>query len=172
MKNYSTILIFLLISFFGIGQNVKHIAQFSTGYNRIGFYNELAYKIDAYQHQLKIGGRHYTFDNFFEKNTIGISLDYTYQIQSRGKHFYFYPGVSYTFFKEHKTNVVVNLTDIKLISGVGFKIYKGLSIYYQLGFGVLDAKSELKKKNETVKANYFNYEMAFGLSYRFGSDSK
>lgn len=171
MKN-SVLILFLFMSYNGISQFVNHNTQLSTGYNRVGFYNELSYKLGLKKHYFKFGARHYTFDDFFEKNTIGFSFDYTRKFDSENKKVYFYPGVSMSFFVEDKTHAKVSLKDYKLISGIGVNIVKKLSIYYQLGFGVLDATSNLKMVNEIVKINYFNYEMVFGLSYRFGNPTK
>lgn len=171
MKNRVLILI-IFLSYNGWSQFVNHNAQISTGYNRIGFYNELSYKLGLKEHYLKFGARHYTFDNFFEKNTIGFSFDYTKQINSKQGKFYFYPGVSLSFFVEDKTHAKLSLQDYKLLNGIGFNILKNVSIYYQLGVGIIDATSQLKIVNERVKINYFNYEMVFGLSYRFGNSTK
>jgi len=171
MRNIVWILL-LFVSYNGFSQLVSHNTQISTGYNRIGFYNELSYKLGMKNNLLKFGARHYTFDNFFEKNTVGFSLDYSRTIDSKNENFYFYPGVSFSVFSENKTNANVVLKDYKLINGIGFNIVKKISIYYQLGFGVLDVTSKLKSADEVVKINYFNYEMVFGLSYRFGNPTK
>jgi|GEM_PF-1647256 len=171
MKKIVWILLFF-VSYNGISQSISHNAQITTGYNRIGFYNELSYKLGIKNNFLKFGARHYTFDNFFEKNTIGFSFDYSKKIDSKNEKFYFYPGVSFSVFSENKTNANVVLKDYKVISGIGFNSFKKISIYYQLGFGVLAATSKLKSVDEVVKINYFNYEMVFGLSYRFGSTTK
>jgi hypothetical protein len=171
MKNRILILL-LFLSYNGFSQFVNHNTQVSTGYNRVGFYNEWSYKLGLKNHYLKFGARHYTFDNFFEKNTIGFSFDYTKRIDSKKEKVYFYPGVSLSLFTEDKTNAKLSLKDYKIISGIGFNIVKKLSVYYQIGFGILDATSNLKMVNEIVKINYFNYEMVFGLSYRFGNSTK
>jgi len=165
-------ILFFFISFVGYSQKLNHNAQLSTGYNRVGFYNELSYKIGSKNHLVKIGVRHYTFDNFFEKNTIGLSIDYSYMLNSKNDKFYFYPGASFTVFSEDKDHVVAVLKEYKLINGIGYNIIKNLSFYYQLGFGIIDVKSKLKDVEEVVKINYFNYEMVFGLNYRFGNSTK
>ncbi len=171
MKNKVFILL-LFVSFTGGTQLISHRAQVSTGYNRIGFFNEISYKIGLKNNYLKLGIRHYTFDNFFEKNTIGGAIDYTYQLHSKNGNLHFYPGLSFTVFSENKSNAKVTLKDYKLINGIGYNGIKNLTIYYQLGFGILDATSVLKSIDEIVKINYFNYEMVFGLSYRFKSTTK
>ena len=171
MKNRILIFLFFL-SYNGFSQYVNHTAEISTGYNRIGFYNELSYKLGLKSHNLKFGGRHYTLDNFFEKNIIGLSFDYTKIIVSNNEQLYFYPGVSISCFIEDKSHAKVILKDFKVISGIGVNIVKNLSVYYQIGFGILDVSSNLKIVGEIVKFNYFNYEMVFGLSYCFSNSSK
>jgi len=171
MKNIVWTLLFF-ISYNGISQSISHNAQISTGYNRVGFYNELSYKLGIKNHVFKFGARHYTFDNFFENNTVGFSIDYSRTIDSKNEKLYFYPGASFSVFFENKTKANVVLMDYKLINGVGFNIVKKISIYYQLGVGILDVTSRLKDVDEVVKINYFNYEMVFGLSYRFGYTAK
>lgn len=162
----------LFLHFIGNAQSVNHKAQLTTGYNRIGFYNEVSYKFGVKKHELKFGARHYTFDNFFEKNTIGLSIDYLNKFYSKNEKLFFYPGVSFSIFKEQKSNAKVTLTDYKVITGLGYTFYRGMSLYYQLGFGILDTRAQLKVVDELVKINYFNYEMAIGISYRFGTASK
>jgi hypothetical protein len=171
MKN-RILFLTLFFSFNGISQLLNHNAQVSTGYNRVGFYNEMSYKLGLKQHYLKFGARHYTLDNFFVKNVVGFSFDYTKIIDANNKKMYFYPGVSMSFFVENKSHAKVVLNDYKVISGIGINCVKNLSVYYQIGFGILDVTSNLKMVDEIVKINYFNYEMVFGLSYRIGNSSK
>ena len=158
--------------FLSTAQSNNEYLQLSTGYNRIGFYNDLAFKFEIKQHQISFGLRHYTLDNFFEKNTIGMSLGYNYIIHAQNEKFYFYPGISTGFFKENKSYAQVYLTDLKLINGVGYNISKHWSINYQLGLGVLKTKSYLVNVGEVSKIDYFNYEISVGLTYRFGNSAK
>lgn len=162
----------LFLTFNGVAQNSNHNVQGATGYNRIGFYNELSYKFGVKQNYFKFGARHYTIDNFFETNAIGGSVDYMYHLNSKNDKFYFYPGASFTFFTENKSNAKIVLNDFKLINGVGYNAFKGFSVYYQMGFGIVDVKSKLTQIEKIVKINYFNYEMVFGINYRFSSATK
>jgi len=169
---YNVLILLVFVCSTGFSQLINHNVQVSTGYNRIGFFNEASYKLGIKNNYLKLGARHYTFDTFFEKNTIGASIDYTYHVNSKNDKFYFYPGISFSVFSEIKTNIKLIVKDYKLINGIGYNGIKNLSIYYQLGFGVIDATSTVNKVDEIVKINYFNYEMVFGLCYRFGTATK
>lgn len=168
--NFIKELILILFVFFTClsnAQSSQNFLQVTTGFNRVGFFNEAGFKFEIKHHQFKFGLRHYTLDNFFEKNTIGFSFDYNYQFTSRNNKFFFYPGVSTAFFMENKTNTQVFNSDYKLVNGVGINLNPKWSVFYQLGFGVITTKSYLINSSDVVQISFFNYELAVGLSYRF-----
>jgi hypothetical protein len=166
MKNTSLFFVLCLVINVTFGQTKNHFIDLSTGFNRIGFYNELGYKFEINSHQLKIGARHYTLDNFFEKNTVGASLAYSYLVRGTSNKFYFYPGINISFFNENKNNANVILSEYKLVNGFGYNFNKRWSLSYQLGFGVILTKSHLPNFEEPIRLEYFNYELAVGLSYK------
>lgn len=172
MKNILFYITILITSFSGVSQGTNESLTLKTGFNRIGFYNSLSFIGDFNNHQINLGLRHYNLDNFFEKNTIGLDVGYQYLIASKNDKFYFYPGVSTSFFRENKTQAIVSLTDLKLINGVGINLNEKWSLNYQLGAGVLLTKSILHNIGEVNKIEYYNYEMSFGINYRFRSSSK
>lgn len=158
-------LVFLLVVTSGYSQSVQNSFQVQTGFNRIGFYNELGFKFDIKRNQFKLGLRHYTLDNFFEKNTIGFSFDYSYLLPSKNEKYFFYPGISSSFFMENKSTAQVFISDFKLINGVGINLNKKWSLFYQLGFGVVTTKSYLINSSDVTNTAYFNYELALGVVY-------
>ena len=168
MKKWIFVFFFFLIGT-AHAQKIQNTFQIKTGYNRIGFFNELGYKLDVKHHQFKLGLRHYTLDNFFEKNTVGLSVDYAYQFRSENDRYFFYPGISTAFFVENKTNARVFNYDYKLINGIGVNLNSNWALFYQIGFGVVSAKSKLMLNDEVVAVAYFNYELALGINYRFNN---
>jgi len=173
MKNYKNVLyVMFFLSFQAFSQSNKEFLELSSGFNRIGFYNDFAFKFEIKQHQINLGLRHYTLDNFFEKNTVGMSVGYKYIIHAQNNKFYFYPGINANFFKENKSIGQVFLSDFKLISGVGLNLNHKWSLFYQLGLGVVKTRSELVITEIITKVDYFNYEIALGISYSFGDSSK
>jgi len=162
----------MFLSFQTFSQSNKEFIELSTGFNRIGFYNDLAFKFEIKYHQVNLGLRHYTLDNFFEKNTVGMSIGYKYIIHGQNNKFYFYPGLNTSFFKENKSIGQVFLSDFKLINGVGVNFNPKWSLFYQLGLGVLKTRAELIVNQGVSKIDYFNYEIALGISYSFGDSSK
>jgi hypothetical protein len=144
----------------------------TNGYDRIGFYTEPAFRFNINNHRGKIGLRYYTFDNFFEKNTIGLSAAYDYKFESKNKNTFFYIGISSAFFKENKTTAQVYLTELMLTNGIGINFLTNFSFFYQLGLGVALNKSILISVGETTTNQYYNYEMALGIAYHFKHKSK
>jgi hypothetical protein len=171
MKKVALILMFSA-AFNCFSQNTNESLALRTGFNRVGFYNSFGFVGDIKNHQINVGLRHYTLDNFFEKNTIGLDLGYQYLINAKNEKFYFYPGISTSFFRENKTQAIVYLTDLKLINGVGINLNEKWSLNYQLGVGVLFIKSNLYDIGEVNKIEYYNYEMSFGINYRFRNSSE
>jgi len=155
----------LLINIVNYAQNTTHGILFKTGYNRIGFYNNLSYQFNYKQHQITIGPKHYTLDNFFEKNTIGLFLGYGYIIEAKNKKTFFKPSIEASFFKENKSSGYLNLKDFQLSNKIGYYITQNINIGYTLGFGVILANS--KNNNGFYKAEYYNYEMALSVGYHF-----
>jgi hypothetical protein len=162
----------LFYSFNNLAQQTIHNIELSAGFNRIGFFNQASFKIDIKNNQFKLGLRHYTIDNFFEKNTIGMSLGYNYKVTSKSNKTYFYPGVNTAFFIENKTNSRVFISDYKLINGIGVNLNSKWSLYYQLGFGVVTTKTYVIDIGDVISVPYFNYEMLFGVCYQLGGNSK
>lgn len=159
------LLALLLVGTHGYSQSTQNSLQLQSGFNRIGFYNELGFKFDIKRNQFKLGLRHYTLDNFFEKNTIGFSFDYNYWLASKSEKYFFYPGISTTFFMENKSSAQVFISDIKLINGVGINLNKKWALFYQLGFGIVTTKSYLLSSSDVTNTAYFNYELALGVVY-------
>ena len=166
------LVILLLVFFQSWGKKKKKSVLLTNGYNRIGFYIEPAFRFNIKNHRGKIGLRYYTFDNFFEKNTIGLAAAYDYKFDGKNDKTFFYTGVSTAFFKENKSTAQVYLTELMLTNGVGVNFFKRFSFFYQLGLGVALNKSILTNIGETTKNQYYNYEMALGLAYHFGGKSK
>ena len=166
------ILLLLLLSLSSNAQMSQKYLQATTGFNRIGFFNEAGFKIGIKNNQFKLGLRHYTLDNFFEKNTVGLSMDYYYQLFSKDNKYYFYPGISTVFFMENKTNAQVFNYDYKLINGVGVNLNVNWSLFYQIGFGITTTRAHLLNSTDVTKVDYFNYELGLGVSYRFNKSKK
>lgn len=168
MKKVVLVFVLSVVTNIAFSQAKYHFIDLSTGFNRIGFYNEIGYKFELNCHQLKIGARHYTLDNFFETNAIGMDLRYGYKVLSQNQRLYFCPGVSATFFKEKKNNANVTLSDIKLVNQLGINLKNSWSVFYELGMGVIMVKSDLINVNEISNLEYFNYEISLGVSYKIG----
>ncbi|HIP35394.1 MAG TPA: hypothetical protein EYG85_00900 [Crocinitomix sp.] len=164
-------IIFLILFVLSINivcsQNVTHSIWGLQGFNRVGFYNDLSYKLSYSNHQLCLGARYYTFDDFFEKNTIGLSLGYDYKIESKSEKIFFFTGVYTSIFNEKKSNAKVNLITAMLTNGIGIKIFNQFAFFYQLGIGVVSNKTTITQYNTTTKYQFYNYEMALGFSYHF-----
>lgn len=143
----------------------------TNGYDRIGFYIEPAFRFNINNHRGKIGLRYYTFDNFFEKNSVGLSAAYDYKFEGKNNKTFFYTGISSAFFKENKTTAQVYLTELMLTNGIGINFLKNFSFFYQLGLGVALNKSILLSGGETNN-QYYNYELALGFAYHFKRKSK
>jgi len=143
----------------------------TNGYDRIGFYIEPAFRFNINNHRGKIGLRYYTFDNFFEKNSVGLSAAYDYKFEGKNNKTFFYTGISSAFFKENKTTAQVYLTELMLTNGIGINFLKNFSFFYQLGLGVALNKSILLYGGETNN-QYYNYELALGFAYHFKRKSK
>ncbi len=166
------LLILLLFFRWSLAQSNNQSVLLTNGYNRIGFYIEPAFRFNINNHRGKMGLRYYTFDNFFEKNTLGLSVAYDYKFEGKNDRTFFYTGISGAFFKENKTSAQVYLSEIMLTNGVGFKFFNRFSFFYQLGLGVAINKSILITVGETTSNQYYNYEMALGLAYHFKHQSK
>jgi len=163
----STLFIILNLWCFNVySQNTTHSIYAKTAYNKIGFYNELGYQFQIKNHNLSLGLKHYSLDYFFEKNTIGASFGYGYNVESASNKVYFSPEIHLSFFKEAKTNSDLTLMDLNLINTIGYQLTQQFSLNYQVGFGVIKAISTNSINN--YKADFFNYEMAIGLRYTFG----
>lgn len=165
-------LILFLLFRWSFAQSNQQSVLIINGYNRIGFYTEPAFRFNINNHRGKIGVRYYTFDNFFEKNTLGLSIAYDYKFEGKNDKTFFYSGISGAFFKENKTTAQVYLSEIMLTNGVGINFFKQFTFFYQLGLGIAINKSILVNIGETTTNQYYNYEMALGLAYHFRSQSK
>jgi hypothetical protein len=136
----------------------------SIGYNRIGFSHTVSGKYHFNNHQIKLGACYYSFDNLFIKNTIGPQLSYAYLTESKSGKSYFYNGLSATIFREKRNLSTVNLKDIMLVNGIGLKFFKKWTFTYQLGMGIAFIKNNLNT-GVNSENQYYNYEMAIGISY-------
>jgi len=172
MKRITLIIWMLLLKGIGFSQNHSQSVLITNGYNRIGFYTEPAFRFNINNHRGKIGLRYYTFDNFFEKNTVGMSVGYDYKFEGKKDKTFFYSGIYGAFFKENKTTTQVYLSELMLTNGIGINFFKNFSFFYQLGLGVALNKSILIAVGETTKNQYYNYEMALGFAYHFKRKSK
>jgi hypothetical protein len=169
-----TFVVIILLSYVNINwaQTNKESILLTNGYDRIGFYTEPAFRFNINNHRGKIGLRYYTFDNFFEKNTIGLSAAYDYKFEGKNDKTFFYIGISSAFFKENKTTAQVYLTELMLSNGFGINFLNNYSFFYQLGLGIALNKSILIDVGETTTNQYYNYEMALGFAYHFKRKSK
>ncbi|MGV6861073.1 MAG: hypothetical protein ACWA41_04840 [Putridiphycobacter sp.] len=166
------VFVILFSAFSTFAQTKNEFVQLTNGYNRVGFYVQPDFKFQIQQHQVKLGLRYYTWDNFFEKNTIGLACGYQYVFDSKSEKQYFYTGLSTAFFKENKSTAQVYLSEFMITNGVGFKFFDNWSFYYQLGMGVLINKALIYQPEIISKYEYYNYELALGIAYHLNRKSK
>ena len=142
----------------------------SVGLNRIGVYYELGGIYQLKKHQFNIGARLYEPDLVFEKNYPGLSLGYQNFLRSDKKMKILY-GVSLGAFYENKTTTNLWLFDPKLIAGPQWNFTEEFSLNLKAGFGMVINKVETSYGANIETFKYLNYELALGLTYRFGNHS-
>lgn len=153
------------------GQAQNSFGTYGTiGLNRIGVAYEIGMNFQKQAHNISLGARFYEPDLVFQKNYPGINLGYNYALR-KGKKMKLLFGVNLGLFYENKITTNLWVFDPKIIAGAKWKLSDHLILQLTAGFGAVINKVETSYTSNIQTFNYLNYELALGLTYRFGNNS-
>lgn len=145
-------------------------AYANTGFNRIGFLNDIGGQIEMKSHQIRLGLRFYAPDQVFETNQPGLQLAYHFHYLGFKK-FNLVSGLQISYFQEYKDEIRFRLIDPQVELGGQWRISKSIRIATILSLGSTQIYTNGGILKGTEHFNYLNYEFKIGLTYRFiGAD--
>jgi hypothetical protein len=156
--------IFLLLFTIHIFAQKSAGIQLNSGLNRVGVFYAFALYGNLQNHHLSLGARFYEPDIFFEKNTLGLSLNYGYRLHLKQK-FKLLIGANMNCFREKKTEALVYLLDTKLLCSPEWYMGQHSTLFFNLGAGPVVSFTESKNIQNKNPFIYANYEIAIGIRY-------
>jgi len=164
MKNYSFILIILFCCRYS-AYSQNHELAVETGYNRIGVFINPHLGIDVNNHQVHFGFKVYGYNLFFESSRIGPQIGYQYHFSTIKDQFFFYPSLSFSAYREQKSNSNLLLSEINFKYGLGYNLNKNIALVNEVGVGYIMSNANLFNELNTIKSAYPSFEISLGLVF-------
>ena len=161
----------LIFCFSSIGVSQNHQFAFETGYNRIGVFINPHIGIDIKQHQIHFGLKTYGYNLFFESSPIGPQIGYQYQFNTKNGKVFFYPSLSFTGYREQKSNSNLLLSELNLKYGLGINITKNIAVINELGIGYIMSNSNLFNELNTIKDAYPSFGISLGVVFHLSKST-
>ncbi|MFK8038388.1 MAG: hypothetical protein AB8B74_08870 [Crocinitomicaceae bacterium] len=168
MKLLVTILLFCSV----LANSQSLQGEVQAGYNRIGVFLNPTIGINFKSHIFSFGTRVYGYNLFFESNRFGPQLGYQYKFNTEKNRVYFFPSLSYSMYREQKSNSSLLLSEINLKYGMGLNINNRLSFVNAVGMGLVLSNSNLFNELIIIKNAYPSFEISLGLVYSFNNTDR